>query len=237
MNIEENVHKVWPYLHSLPEPPFQEYKTSAFLAEVLRTAGYTVTEHVGSETGLVGVWDSGKAGPVVALRSDMDSVQFRRDDGTAVRIHACGHDAHMTMAITAAQVLAEQGIPCGKLKILFQPAEEIGKGALSLTEAGAIDYVQYLIGYHVMPKDLVRAGQISPQINWDGRLLGCCQIYRSDWGMNVFEEGYLACLNSEPYRGTLRRILLSDCAEGSMPCATCRRFPKSAAEKDAVLCV
>ena len=77
----------------------------------------------------------------------------------------------------------------------------------------------------------------SPQINWDGRLLGCCQIYRSDWGMNVFEEGYLACLNSEPYRGTLRRILLSDCAEGSMPCATCRRFPKSAAEKDAVLCV
>ena len=166
MNIEENVHKVWPYLHSLPEQPFKEYKTSAFLAEVLRTAGYTVTEHVGSETGLVGVWDSGKAGPVVALRSDMDSLQFRRDDGTAVRIHACGHDAHMTMAITAAQVLAEQGIPCGKLKILFQPAEEIGKGALSLTEAGAIDDVQYLIGYHVMPKDLVRAGQIIPQINW-----------------------------------------------------------------------
>lgn len=166
MNIEENVHKVWPYLHSIPEPPFQEYKTSAFLAEVLRTAGYAVTEHVGSETGLVGIWDSGRPGPVVALRSDMDSLQFLRDDGTPVRIHACGHDAHMTMAITAAQVLAEQGIPCGKLKILFQPAEEIGKGALSLTDAGAIDDVEYLIGYHVMPKDLVRAGQIIPQLNW-----------------------------------------------------------------------
>ncbi|MGI6263295.1 MAG: amidohydrolase [Succiniclasticum sp.] len=166
MDIKASIEKIWPYLHSIPEPAFQEHKTSAYLAEVLSQSGYTVTEHVGSDTGLVGVLCSGKPGPVVALRSDMDSLQFRRDDGSSVCIHACGHDAHMAMVLTTALVLAEEGLPCGTLKILFQPAEEIGKGALTLLDAGALDDVDYVVGLHVMPKNLARKGQIIAQLNW-----------------------------------------------------------------------
>ena len=72
----------------------------------------------------------------------------------------------MTVALAVAQLVKEQGLPCGRVKLLFQPAEEIGKGALVLLEAGALDDVQYALGYHVMPKDMARSGQIIPQINW-----------------------------------------------------------------------
>ncbi len=166
MYIKASIETTLSYLHYIPEPAFQEYKTSAFLAEVLRQAGYDVTEHVGSGTGLTGVLRSGKPGPVVALRSDMDSLVFRREDGTSVCAHACGHDAHMAMVLTAARVLAAEGLPCGNLKILFQPAEEIGKGALTLVDAGVLDDVDYAIGLHVMPKDLARKGQIIAQLRW-----------------------------------------------------------------------
>ena len=59
------------YLHTIPEEGFQELKTSAFLAEKLESYGYDVTRNVGGETGIIGIYDSGRPGPVVALRADM----------------------------------------------------------------------------------------------------------------------------------------------------------------------
>ena len=123
-------------------------------------------EKVGGTTGVVGVLDSGRPGPVAAVRSDMDCLLFKQEDGTEKAVHACGHDGHMTTVLTVAEWLAEEGIPCGKLKILFQPAEEIGKGALAMTDAGAVDDVEYLFGLHLMPNDMARTGEIIPQISW-----------------------------------------------------------------------
>lgn len=165
MDIQAHIHKVWPLLHSIPEPAFQEFKTAAFLAEQLRSLGYEVQENVGG-TGVIGILDSGKPGPVVAVRSDMDCLLFKQADGSLKAVHACGHDAHMTTVLGVATLLKEQGFPCGKVKILFQPAEEIGKGALALLEAGVLDDVDYAFGFHVMPSDMAKAGQIIPQINW-----------------------------------------------------------------------
>lgn len=107
---------------------FSRVQDLRLLAEVLRQAGYDVTEHVGSGTGLTGVLRSGKPGPVVALRSDMDSLVFRREDGTSVCAHACGHDAHMAMVLTAARVLAAEGLPCGNLKILSSRPRKSARG-------------------------------------------------------------------------------------------------------------
>ena len=146
MDIRKRIDVFWPYLHAIPEPAFREMKTSAFVAEVLRKAGYEVQEKVGGATGVVGVLDSGRPGPVAAVRSDMDCLLFKQEDGTEKAVHACGHDGHMTTVLTVAEWLAEEGIPCGKVKILFQPAEEIGKGALAMTDAGAVDDVEYLLG-------------------------------------------------------------------------------------------
>lgn len=166
MDIQKHIHKVWPFLHSIPEPAFQEVKTAAFLANRLRELGYEVEENVGGTTAVVGILDSGKPGPTAAVRSDMDCLLFKQSDGSNKAIHACGHDAHMTTVLGVAGLLKEQGLPCGKVKILFQPAEEIGKGALVLLDAGVLDDVDYAFGFHVMPSDMAKAGQIIPQINW-----------------------------------------------------------------------
>lgn len=163
--MQSFINEIWPQLHELAEPAFQEINTSAFVADKLREFGYSVQTKVGV-TGVVGVLDSGKPGPTVALRSDMDCLTFKQSDGSLKRIHACGHDGHMTIALGVAKMFAEQGVACGKVKFLFQPAEEIGQGALAMLKDGALDDVDYVIGYHLMPKDMVRSGQIIPQINW-----------------------------------------------------------------------
>ena len=166
MDIQAHINEVWPKLHALAEPAFKEVKTAAYLANFLRKLGYDVTENVGNTTALTAVLDSGKPGPTVAVRTDVDCLLFKNEDGSLEPIHACGHDAHMTIALGVAKLLQEQGLACGRVKILCQPAEEIGRGALAMLEAGALDDVQYALGYHVMPKDMARSGQIIAQINW-----------------------------------------------------------------------
>ena len=166
MDLEGHIAHVWPQLHAMAEPAFKEVRTASFLAGFLRKLGYKVEESVGGTTAVVATLDSGVPGPVVALRTDMDCLLFKQDDGTEKPIHACGHDGHMTIALGVAQLLAEQGLKQGKVKILCQPAEEIGRGALELLKAGALQDVDYALGYHLMPKDMARSGQIIAQINW-----------------------------------------------------------------------
>lgn len=166
MDLEGHIAHVWPQLHAMAEPAFKEVRTASFLAGFLRKLGYQVEEGVGGTTAVVATLDSGAPGPVVALRTDMDCLLFKQDDGTEKPIHACGHDGHMTIALGVAQLLAEQGLKQGKVKILCQPAEEIGRGALELLKAGALQDVDYALGYHLMPKDMARSGQIIAQINW-----------------------------------------------------------------------
>lgn len=169
--LTERIEAIWQQLHAMPEPAFCEIRTAAFLAQRLREAGYDVQEQVGvyegrPATGVVGVLDSGKPGPVAALRSDMDCLMFRQADGSECGVHACGHDAHMSMMLAAAEELATQGIDCGKLKIIFQPAEEIGKGALCLLEAGVLDDVDYLFGIHLMSSQMAGSGQAIATVRW-----------------------------------------------------------------------
>lgn len=169
--LEQRIEEIWQQLHAMPEPAFCEYKTAAFLAAALRRAGYSVSEQLGmhdgkAATGVVGVLDSGRPGPVAALRSDMDCLMFKLDDGSSCGIHACGHDAHMAMVLAAAEQIAAQGIARGKVKIIFQPAEEIGKGALALLEAGVLDDVDYLFGIHLMSKELADTGKVIASVRW-----------------------------------------------------------------------
>ena len=62
------------YLHTIPEEGFQEFKTAAFLADKVESYGYELTRNVGFQTGIIGIYDSGSPGPVVALRADMDAL-------------------------------------------------------------------------------------------------------------------------------------------------------------------
>lgn len=147
------------YLHQIPELGFEEYKTSAYIAGVLEAAGYQVTRQVNNTTGIVAVLDSGKPGPVLALRADMDALGHIID-GEHVARHTCGHDGHSTVVLTTAQeVIAEGLVKKGTLKFIFQPAEELGTGAIALTEAGVLDDVDMLLGFHLRPLEECPMGQ------------------------------------------------------------------------------
>ena len=118
-NVLEHYH----YLHQIPELGFEEFKTSAYIADKLEAAGYKVTRNINNTTGIVAEYDSGKPGPVLALRADMDALGHIIDGEHCAR-HTCGHDGHSSMLLTAAQELIKEGnLKKGKLKLIFQPAE------------------------------------------------------------------------------------------------------------------
>lgn len=148
-------------LHQMPEVGMHEFKTSAYVAEALKKMGYKVEEHIAGGTGVVAIYDSGKPGPVLGLRADMDALATK-DGGAA---HLCGHDGHMSMLLAAAdEIMQNKLVKKGKLKLLFQPAEETDEGALSMLKGGVIDDIDILIGMHGRPIQECRMGQAAPAL-------------------------------------------------------------------------
>lgn len=157
----DKVQKYFDDLHAMPELGLKEFKTSAYIAKALKEMGYEVEDHLGGETGVVGVLSSGKAGPVLCLRSDMDALGTK-DGGAA---HLCGHDGHMSMLLAAAEEIKNEGLAKkGKLKVLFQPAEETSQGALSVLKSDVLDDVDILIGMHGRPIQECRVGEAAPAL-------------------------------------------------------------------------
>lgn len=152
-------------LHAHPELSWRELRTTALVAARVQQAGWRVTEL--PRTGLIA--DIGDAGPVVALRADLDALPVPDLTGdpwssTVEGVtHACGHDVHTSALVGAALALGrvhEQGLLQGRVRLLFQPAEEVMPGgALSLIELGALDGVDRLFGLHCDPTlDVGRVG-------------------------------------------------------------------------------
>jgi amidohydrolase len=144
-------------LHAHPELSWREIRTTALVAARIRRAGWRVTEL--PRTGLVA--EIGDTGPVVGLRADLDAlpVPDLTDDPWSSTVdgvdHACGHDVHTTALVGAAIALGllhERGLLPGRVRLLFQPAEEVMPGgALSLIELGALDGLEQIFGLHCDP--------------------------------------------------------------------------------------
>src|SRR6478609_261921 len=144
-------------LHAHPELSWRELRTTALVCAAVERAGWRVTTL--PRTGLVA--DLGDDGPIVALRADLDAlpVPDLTGDPWASTVegvtHACGHDVHTSALVGAAIALGrlhEQGRLPGRVRLLFQPAEEVMPGgALSLIELGALDDVERLFGLHCDP--------------------------------------------------------------------------------------
>ena len=131
-------------LHRHPELAFEEERTAALVAEHLERLGYRVRRGVG-KTGVVGVLEGTQPGPVVAFRFDMDGLPVTEETGAEYaseepgRMHACGHDGHVAIGMGLAEVLAgRRAEMAGAVKLLFQPAEEVGKGAEAMVRDGAL---------------------------------------------------------------------------------------------------
>ena len=144
---------IYDDLHQIPELGFEEFKTSAYLADKLEAMGYKVTRNIGG-TGVIGEIKGSEPGPVMMLRADMDALPFLID-GEKKNIHACGHDAHSAMLLAAASELVGK-VKRGTLRILFQQGEETLKGALAVIDAGVIEDVDIALGLHIRPVHCLR---------------------------------------------------------------------------------
>jgi amidohydrolase len=168
--IEADVVKWRHHLHQNPELSNREYKTAEYIANHLRGLGLPVQTGI-ARTGVVAVLDSGRPGPVVALRADIDALPVpeqndlpwkstaRGDfEGKDVPVmHACGHDTHTAMLMGVAQILTSMKSELhGKVKFIFQPAEEgapAGEtgGAEIMVEEGVLKNpdVDVIFGVHI----------------------------------------------------------------------------------------
>lgn len=146
------------HLHSHPELSGQEYQTAAYVAGVLSSCGLHVQESIG-KVGVVGeLPGQGLDARLLAVRTDMDAlpIQERTHLEYASRqpgvMHACGHDVHTTVGLGTAMVLAQLGeaLP-GKVRFLFQPAEETAQGAGWMVQDGVMQDVAAILSLHVFP--------------------------------------------------------------------------------------
>jgi len=145
------------HIHCHPELSGQEHQTAAFVAGVLSSSGIRVQEGVG-KTGVIGeLPGTGNDSRLLAIRTDMDAlpIQERTSLEFASRqpgiMHACGHDVHTTVGLGSAMILSQIAELPGKVRFLFQPAEEISQGASWMVADGAMESVTSVLGVHVFP--------------------------------------------------------------------------------------
>ena len=158
--IFEELVRIRRELHKIPEPGFEEIKTSRFIAGILQEWNIPLRQGV-AKTGLIASIESGSAKKTVALRADMDALPVDEQNDIPYRskhkgfFHACGHDMHMTCLLGALAILNERknDLPVN-VRAIFQPAEEkIPGGALAVIKDKGLENpnVEAIFGLHVEP--------------------------------------------------------------------------------------
>jgi amidohydrolase len=151
------------HFHRYPELAYHEEKTAAKIVEVLEGLGIAFQSRI-ARTGIVAMVEAVSPGPTIAMRADMDALPLLElndvDYKSTVpgRMHACGHDGHVTIALGVARFLVESGWKengRGRILLIFQPAEEGGAGALAMIESGFMD---------LQPIEAIFAGHLHPEL-------------------------------------------------------------------------
>ena len=162
--LQPTIFSLYEYLHQHPEISWQEVQTTAYVAELLQKYNCRVTTFE-DVPGVVAEWGSNTPGSLtVGVRADMDAL-WQEVNGVFQANHSCGHDAHMTMVLGVLMVLQARNIELpGRLKLIFQPAEESGNGALALVNKKVVDDVDFLYGVHLRPVQEIPNGTAASAI-------------------------------------------------------------------------
>ena len=147
------------HLHANPELSYDCHNTAAFIADRLREIGVDELHEGIARTGIVAIINGQGAGDTIGLRADMDALPIAETTGAVYastipgRMHACGHDGHVTMLLGAAKYLAETRRFSGRVALLFQPAEEDGAGGQAMVQEGVMDRfaITQVYGIHNTP--------------------------------------------------------------------------------------
>ena len=157
--LEKKLRQYRRHFHMNPESAFEEKDTSEYIAKILEEAGLSVTRNIG-KTGLVASLKAGTGNRAIGLRADMDCInieekgQHEYNSLRPGKMHACGHDNHMTGLLGAAKLLLERRDQIhGTVKLVFQPAEELSPvgGSRGMLESGYLDDAKAVYGLHVWP--------------------------------------------------------------------------------------
>ena len=143
------------YFHMNPEPSFNEYDTSKVVQEELTKIG--IPFEIFAKTGIIATIKGQNPGKSVLLRADMDALEVCEKNNVSYKsqkeglMHACGHDGHIAMLLGAAHVLNEiKNDISGEIKLFFQPAEEVAKGAKAVIEESKItDFIDAAFAIHL----------------------------------------------------------------------------------------
>ncbi len=158
---QPKIDEIFKHLHEHPEISWKEYNTTKFIQKYLKENGCRITTFDDC-TGIVG--EIGEGNFTVAVRADMDAL-WQNINGKFCANHSCGHDAHMTIVLGVLFALKRlPHLPSGRIKFIFQPAEEKGNGALKMIEKKIVDDVDYLYGVHLRPVQEIKNGKASPSI-------------------------------------------------------------------------
>jgi amidohydrolase len=144
-------------LHSCPELQMENPETASFILRTLREIGITeIRSGIGGGTGIAAMIYGAKSGMTLGIRADTDGLPINEETGLTFashneNMHACGHDAHVAMALGAAKLLFENRASLiGNIKLIFQPNEEYGYGAKQMVADGVLENpaVDAIIGQH-----------------------------------------------------------------------------------------
>ncbi len=188
------VEQLFSYLHKHAEVSWEEVETTNFLVELFEQAGFSpkrFTQIPGFSV------EIGEGSPKIGLRADMDAL-LQEVDGELRANHSCGHDAHMTIVTGVMHRLKEVQQLGGTVRAIFQPAEELGNGSLSVVKEGVVDDLDYLYGVHVRPHDEISFPSCAPSVSHGACLFGRGKIKgldhhgaRPHQGVNAIEVASL----------------------------------------------
>jgi amidohydrolase len=147
------------YLHAHPELGFACHDTATFIAARLAEMGVDEIHQGIAQTGIVAIINGQGPGSTIGIRADMDALPITEETGAPHastipgKMHACGHDGHVTMALGAAKYLAETRNFSGRVAFIFQPAEEEGGGGGVMVDEGVMDRfdIGQVYGIHNAP--------------------------------------------------------------------------------------
>lgn len=153
-NLQQELEKQFQWFHAHPELSYEEYETTNKIRTLLKENGIEILD-LPLETGLVAIIRGKYAGPVIAIRSDIDALPIEEETSlawksqVAGKMHACGHDFHIATLYGTALLLKEKEEELhGSIKLIFQPAEESSLGALKIIESGVLEDVRAIFGTH-----------------------------------------------------------------------------------------